>query len=120
MEDWKILAEAANWSRSNADILVDTHWIGGNPDQGEIYGWAAWAPHKGIITLRNPNDKPQLIKLDLKAALELPASAARNYNLKSPWMEDAGKAPLPATAGIPIEIMLQPFEILTYEAMPAH
>ena len=31
--DWNVLAEAAKWSRANADVLVDTHWIGGDPGQ---------------------------------------------------------------------------------------
>jgi hypothetical protein len=119
-DDWKILAEAAKWSRANADVLVDTHWIGGNPNKGEIYGWAAWAPRKGIVTLRNPDDRIQHFKLDLKAALELPAGTAQNYSLKSPWAEDASKTTVRATAGIPLEISLQPFEILTYEALPAN
>jgi len=35
-QDWDALAEAAQWSRSNADVLVDTHWIGGDPAKGEI------------------------------------------------------------------------------------
>jgi hypothetical protein len=118
--DWKTLAEAANWSRRNADILVDTHWIGGNPDKDEVYGWAAWAPRKGIITLRNPADQVQHFKLDLDAALELPPGAARNYGLKSPWAEDASKSTLPAEAGVPLEITLQPFEILTWEAAPTN
>jgi hypothetical protein len=119
-EDWKILAEAAIWSRSNADILVDTHWIGGNPDKDEVYGWAAWTPRKGIITLRNPADQVQHFKLDLDAALELPPGAARHYSLKSPWAEDASKSALPAEAGVPLGITLQPFEIRTFEATPTN
>ena len=55
---WDALAEAANWSRNNADVLVDTHWIGGDPAKGEVYGWASWSKRKGILALRNPNDEP--------------------------------------------------------------
>ena len=33
------------WSRSNAmDVLVDTHWVGGEPFKLEVYGWASWTP----------------------------------------------------------------------------
>ncbi|MEI9903460.1 MAG: hypothetical protein WDN06_05375 [Asticcacaulis sp.] len=45
--DWDTLAQAANWSRANADVLKDTHWIGGDPGRLDVYGWAAWAPRKG-------------------------------------------------------------------------
>jgi len=40
--NWDTLAEAANWSRRNAAVLRDTHWIGGDPGKLEVYGWAAW------------------------------------------------------------------------------
>jgi hypothetical protein len=30
-QNWDDVAEAARWSRENADVLRDTHWIGGNP-----------------------------------------------------------------------------------------
>jgi len=33
---WDALAEAAKWSRSNSDVLADTHWVGGDPAQGEV------------------------------------------------------------------------------------
>ena len=70
---WDALAEAAKWSRDNADTLVDTHWIGGDPIKGEVYGWASWSKRKGIIGLRNPSDKPGRITIDIGKAFELPA-----------------------------------------------
>ena len=51
---WDSLATAAKWSRANSDVLVDTHWIGGDPGAGEVYGWASWRPRGGIVVLRNP------------------------------------------------------------------
>ena len=68
-KDWDVLAEAAKWSRANADTLVDTHWIGGDPAMLEVYGWASWSPRKGIVVLRNPSDKAQDFVLDVNRAL---------------------------------------------------
>ena len=73
------LAEAAKWSRANAEVLVDTHWVGGDPRWLEVYGWAAWTPEKAILTLRNPSDKAQDFQLDAAQAFELPAGAARRF-----------------------------------------
>ena len=28
---WDVLAECVRWSRENADVLVDVHWLGGDP-----------------------------------------------------------------------------------------
>jgi len=118
--DWGVLAEAAKWSRANADVLVDTHWIGGDPGKLEVYGCASWSPRKGIVMLRNPDDQPHEFALDVGAAFELPAGAPTKHVLRSPWAEDAAKPALPAEAGQPLKLKLQPFEIVILEAMPSH
>jgi hypothetical protein len=117
-EDWKVLAETAKWSRANADVLVDTHWIGGDPNKDQVYGWASWTPQKGIITLRNPDDRTRRFLLDVQTAFELPAGAPTRYTLKSPWIEDSHKPPVRAARNVPLILSLQPFEIVTYEATP--
>jgi hypothetical protein len=113
--DWSVLAEAAQWSRARAEALVDTHWIGGNPAKLEVYGYASWAPRQGLVMLRNPDDRPREFSLDIGAAFELPPGALAQYTLKSPWAEDAGKAPLAAEAGQAVKLILQPFEVLILE-----
>ena len=70
------------------------HWIGGDPARLEVYGWAAWSPGKAIVTLRNPSDQPQDYALDIVAALELPAQAARTWNATPAY----GKSPHAARA----------------------
>jgi len=115
---WDALAEAAKWSRDNADVLVDTHWIGGDPAKGEIYGWAAWSKRKGILSLRNPHDKPGRVMLDIGKAFELPSGAAQKYSLKSPWKSDAAKAAIVLSAGQEYTFELKPFEVLVFDAKP--
>jgi len=115
---WDTLAEAAAWARANADVLADTHWIGGNPAELEVYGWASWNCRQGILTLRNPDDRPQGLELCLREAFELPAAAPRSYRLASPWREDEGKPALELTAEERHRFELQPFEVLVLEATP--
>jgi len=143
---WDALAEAATWSRANADVLADTHWVGGDPAKGEVYGWASWAARKGILSLRNPADQPAEIVLDIGATFELPAAAVRRYTLRSPWkaaavtgsrsgsdadsrstpphaaasggQENGTAAPILLIAGQPHTFALQPFEVLILEATP--
>ncbi len=118
LQDWDALAEAAKWSRSNADVLVDTHWIGGDPAEGEIYGWASWSKRKGILALRNPLDKPATITLNIGKAFELPKGAARRYSLKNPWKKDIDKAAIMLIAGGKHTFELKPFEVLVFDAAP--
>jgi hypothetical protein len=117
-KDWDILAEAAKWSRANADTLVDTHWIGGDPAMLEVYGWASWSPRKGILVLRNPSDRPQDYLVDVNTAFELPADAPKSYEARSPWQQDRQEPSITLSANLPYTFHLKPFQVLTLEAAP--
>ncbi|QMV18398.1 enterotoxin [Granulicella sp. 5B5] len=117
-ENWDDLAEAAKWSRANASVLVDTHWVGGDPAWEEVYGWASWSPKKAILVLRNPSDKPQSIRLDPKSVFELPNGAAKMFSAKSPWKEDMSQRPISLQAGVIHTFQLAPFQVLTLELTP--
>jgi len=117
-QDWDTLAEAAKWSRANADALRDTHWIGGDPGRLDVYGWAAWSPSKSFITLRNPDDRPRLAILDADRQLQLPKDAARVFNVSDVWHSGSNDAPRILAADKQTTIMLQPFEVLTLQLTP--
>jgi hypothetical protein len=116
--NWDDLAEAAKWSRRNAATLKDTHWVGGDPRWLSVYGWASWSPQKGILTLRNPSDKPQDIAVDIQQAFELPANAVQHYSAHSPWSEDSAQPSIDLHAGAPFTFHLAPFQVVTLEALP--
>ena len=99
-------------------MLKDTHWIGGDPGKLEVYGWASWAPAKGIVTLRNPSDHQQEFLLDVGKAFELPPGAAGEFNAHSPWAADKNLPAMTLLAGATQAIVLRPFQVLTLEAMP--
>ena len=111
-DDWDTLAEAAKWSATNAQTLVDVHWTGGDPLKLEIYGYAAWSPTSAIVTLRNPSDKPQTYALDLAKALEVPSKSGSAL-MRSPWRGEkrAVTCPLNGT----VSVTLAPFEVLTLQ-----
>ena len=116
--DWDALAEAAKWSRANADVLRDTHWIGGDPGRLDVYGWAAWSPHKSIITLRNPDAHAQVAVIDLQRQLELPTGAARNFRVVDLWKNGDSSVPGRLDVDHASSIVLKPFEVLTLELTP--
>jgi hypothetical protein len=116
-EAWDCVAEAATWAHANADVLVDSHWVGGDPLKLEPYGYAAWSPRKGTLMVRNPDDKAQTMSLDVGTVFELPAGAATRYTLSSPY-KDQRVQTLEVEAGTPQTIELQPFEVLVFDAMP--
>ncbi len=114
---WDELAHAAKWSRAHTDVLVDSHWIGGDPGQGVVYGWAAWQPRKGIVTLRNPSAEAQTFALELRGALGLPGQDTGHFRLVSPRSQQR-IAELQAAADKALRLEMQPFEVLVFEAIP--
>lgn len=114
--NWDILAEAANWSRANAAVLRDTHWVGGDPSRSEIYGWAAWSATKSLITLRNPSEQEQSFALNLERALDLPEHAKPRFSVTKQWLKR--KTPQQWDAQDTKLIKLMPFEVVTYELIP--
>jgi hypothetical protein len=117
-QNWDDLAECAKWAHANADVLVDTHWVGGDPEKAEPYGWASWSPRKGILALRNPGQERATLQVDLEKAFELPRRAPRAYKLRSPWKEAASRPAIELRAGTPNAFELGPFEVVVFEAMP--
>lgn len=69
---WQILADASKWGLKNQSTLKDVHWIGGDPYQDEIYGWASLSGDgkKAILCFRNPSDKDQATSFSLLEAME--------------------------------------------------
>jgi len=116
-QNWDDLAEAAKWSRANAETLVDTHWVGGAPASRQIYGWASWSPKKGILTLRNPSAQAGEIRIDPAKVFELPPGAARHYTIVNPFKDQKVEATA-LRAGEETTFKLQPFEVLVVEALP--
>jgi hypothetical protein len=113
--DWDTLAQAAKWARTRAAVLRDSHWIGGDPARGEVYGWAAWAPGRAVLALRNPSGRAQSVALALGSALELPSGEASVWTARTAFTP-AGARQLSTRATSAIE--LRPFEVLVLDLTP--
>ena len=113
---WDTLARAAIWARENNETLVDVHWVGGSPMELQVYGWAAWSPVKGLLTIRNPSSERRTWSFDPGAVFELPPEAPRSYSATSP---NGKRLPFSGfRAGEIVRMELEPFEVIVVEALP--
>jgi len=117
-ENWDDLAASAKWSRDNADVLVDTHWVGGDPGKLEVYGWASWSPRKGILVLRNPSDRPQAYSVDPQLVFELPDDAIKSFVATNPYARTTGKPGIDFAEGRSRVLDLEAFEVRVLEFAP--
>lgn len=110
---WDDLAEAIRWNRSHAEILVDSHWVQGDPKKKEVYAVAAWRRNSGTLMIRNPSAKLQTIELDPSRAFEV-ESRQTHFSLKAAYPDQRLQS-LDALAGQPMKIELLPFEVLVFD-----
>lgn len=121
--NWDDLAEAAAWARSATAVMADAHWLGGDPNRLEVYGWAAWRDQDGdgdapraILAFRNPRDIGQKCRFEPGAVLELPQHAAlRQLRLWSPFA-DQRLMNLTLEPDSQFELELLPFEVLVFDS----
>mmetsp|Transcript_112652 Transcript_112652/g.224029 ORF Transcript_112652/g.224029 Transcript_112652/m.224029 type:complete len:863 (+) Transcript_112652:33-2621(+) len=127
-EHWDDLAEAANWGRSRSKTLADVHWVGGDPEKGEAYGWAAWrdgAVHNdsasAVLTLRNPTSIVQTISLDARDIFGLPVHAGyTTLQLNSPFGDQRPRF-LRMKPGYSTRVRLKPFALVVFDTQaPQH
>lgn len=60
---WQVLGEATRWAVDNAADLRYTVMVGGDPRQGEPYGYVHWNGDHGTVVLRNPAPWGQTIRV---------------------------------------------------------
>ncbi len=114
---WDVLAEAAKWGHANHDVLLDAHFIGGSPGQGQVYGVASWSKEKAILMLRNPATQTKSINLNPMEAFDIPSNYTfSGYTLIDPF--DSTTTPLPFNKGQNRTFTIPAESILLYEAIP--
>lgn len=111
---WDDVAAGARWARRFQDVLADVHWVGGNPNQLEPYGYAAWSPRGCTLALRNPDDRPRTIDLDASTVFEPVKGVPAVFPMKASYPDQRVKT-LNLEQGKPVSLELQPFEVLVFD-----
>jgi len=97
---WKVLGMAANWAARNQRRLMNTLYVGGDPERGKGYGYVSWVGDLAILTLRNPDRGPQAIKVPFDRSVYYRGPNGRAYRARAvypfvepmPWRLTAGRA----------------------------
>lgn len=112
---WRTLSNVLKWQRSNFDILQNVMFIGGKPDENNVYGYFGWNEQgDGIIALRNPTDEKAPLTLTLNKLMGCPEnlSNVQRYNV---YNESATESFDSYSYGDKIELTLRPFEVKIFQ-----
>ena len=113
---WDCLARAIHWSRENVTVMPDVHWIGGNPNEDEVYGYAAWTPGKAVLSLRNPSGQEKTYTITTDSVFDLPpVFKGKAYSF---YAVNKGNSPKLFCRGKSCSITLAPFETIVFDAIP--
>ena len=117
-ERWDALAAAANWARSRAEVLRDTHWVGGDPSELEPYGWASWTPERQVLCVRNPGDATQSFPICPRLVWQ-PEDTTPGYRFHRIWgSHRRDLQPFAVPTDGEHSLSLAPFEVLVLESVP--
>lgn len=112
---WRTLARVLRWQKENFHILKNAMFLGGKPDENNIYAYTAWTKDgEGIIALRNPTDEKTSLTLTLNKLMGCPENmrAVKRYNVYN--ITGAETFDL-FSYGDKINLSLAPFEVKIFQ-----
>lgn len=108
---WQSLAKVLNWQKANFDTIKNATFIGGNPEENNVYGYFSWNENgNGIIALRNPVDEDAPLTLTLNKLMGCPEDLS-GAKLSSAYGPSLGEGLDNIKYGDKIDLTLKPFEI---------
>jgi hypothetical protein len=116
-ESWKALGESLRWWQDRADVLSNTVIVGGDPRNGEVYGYMHWKSDRGILCLRNPNVAEQAIRVPFNKSVLYRGPSGKPFRgrVVYPYVEDM---PAPLTSGEPMLLSVPGYTVMVVELEP--
>lgn len=84
--DWNVLSEGLKWANEVFPTFKRSRMHGGDPKQGQVYGYTGWTTKQGYISIHNPSDQKQVYTFTLDRAFGLMPNSG-TFNLSSPMAD---------------------------------
>lgn len=111
---WKANGDVLKWARANYDILQHAQLIGKTPVRNEVYGYSAWTDTEGVISLRNPTDKPVSYTITMDELIGV-KDTVQNVNRYNVYNKSEGETEEKFCRGASFTVDLAPFEVKIYQ-----
>lgn len=121
--DWDVLAEGMQWAHRMFPTFRRARMVGGDPQQGQVYGYTGWTKTAGYLSLHNPSDETRQFRTTLDRRTGLPQEAidkGQAYVITTPLADDAESLPKRVAASEEFVVTLPPkgIRILEFAAEP--
>ena len=118
-EEWKALLAVHQWTDTRRASLDHTCYVGGRPDEGEVYGYMGWTRDgkNGTLVARNPAPQPQKLIIPLNATTQFLGQAQQPWKAHQvyPQLQDFS---LTLNAEQSFEITIPGYETIALEIAP--
>jgi hypothetical protein len=119
LDRWKTLARAARWAKAHEKTFRFSRMVGGDPNQGELYGFSAYENGRGTLALRNPSNEPRVLEDCLATLLDLPrAGEYPSFELKGIYGQ-TGPLEGIQEGGAQLRFELPPLQVAVFEVQSA-
>jgi len=114
---WRVLGMATKWALENAEKLVNSVCIAGNPEDGRVHGYISWTDTSGVLTLRNPDRKMQTVTVPWGQAAWFRGKPGRPWQARTiyPFVEPMGGE---FTSAKPFQITIPGDSVMVFEFRP--
>ena len=111
-EKWSALSSAMHFQKDNYHILKNASFIGGNPEENNIYGYVSFTEEgEGIVALRNPTDEKTPLTLTFNKLMGV-SENFQNTKCETVYLTTALDTGGYFSYNEKLDITLQPFDII--------
>lgn len=116
-EKWDALARVMNFQKENFHILKNVNFIGGNPEENNVYGYIGWTDEgEGIIALRNPTKEATAVTLNLNKLMGAPEDL-NNVRMTNIYCKSVKETDERYSYRSKIDLTMKPFEVMIFKFM---
>lgn len=110
---WSINTEVLKFAEANQEILEHAIIFGGNPKDGDCYGYSDWKGKTGFMAVRNPSNHNKEFNFSLTSALGIPVGLQEIRNTSVETYKGTGRSNLPTVLqyGQEVSLVLGPGEV---------
>jgi hypothetical protein len=116
-DHWKVLATTSRWAALNQRCMQNTVYVGGDPAEGQAYGYISWVDGRAILTVRNPDRRAQVIDVPFDEQVYFRGKKGKPYRARAiyPFVEEM---PWRLTSGEDITIEAAGDTVTVFEIEP--